>query len=57
MGVGPLNPTVLTFLAGLLVTAILVTQNVKGAIFWVLYSPLWQFILLDAGGAVQQRVL
>ncbi|MGV3589952.1 MAG: NCS2 family permease [Adhaeribacter sp.] len=32
IGVSPLNPTLLTFLAGLLVTAVLVTKNIKGGI-------------------------
>ncbi|MEI6950062.1 NCS2 family permease [Paraflavisolibacter sp. H34] len=32
IGAGRLNPTVLTFLAGLLVMAVLITRNVKGAI-------------------------
>ncbi len=32
IGIGPLTPAVLTFLAGLLVTAVLVTKHVKGGI-------------------------
>jgi adenine/guanine/hypoxanthine permease len=32
IGVSPLNPTLLTFVAGLLVTAVLVIKNVRGAI-------------------------
>ncbi|WP_347160010.1 NCS2 family permease [Pontibacter chitinilyticus] len=32
IGISPLNPTLLTFLAGLLVTAVLVTRNVKAGI-------------------------